>query len=62
MTRSTILQLPTRANADVAWDEYCALARQYVDDDARKTDLEFCKRMARAYQRWSDLYLRLEAA
>jgi hypothetical protein len=62
MEHQRIAQIPTPANVEQAWQEYHALATEYVADDTRKIDFEFCKKMARAYQRWSDVFLRVGGA
>lgn len=59
---ASIAPLPTRLNAEQAWSVYCALAAEYEADADKRVDLEFCKRLAHAHDRWRALYLASERA
>lgn len=58
MAHASISQIPTQANATAAWEEYYGFAKRYADDDALKCDMQFCMDMARAYDRWTQIFLK----
>lgn len=58
MAQASISQIPTQANASAAWEEYYRFARRYADDDTCKCDVQFCMDMARAYDRWAQIFLK----
>lgn len=55
----TILSFPpTSRNAvESAWVVYQALAQAAIDDPKLFVDRDHCETMARAWDRWRDLYL-----
>lgn len=60
MTRgpgSNVRALPTRLNVDQAWTEYSALAKRWASDPDYMQDHAFNMAVARAWERWRDLFL-----
>lgn len=57
-----VTTLPTRLTVQQAWDQYQRMAIAYAENEALRVDLEFCQRMQRAFKRWSDLFLAMDAA
>lgn len=55
----TILSFPSAAvtTAERAWLAYRALAQAAIDDPRLFVDRHHCETMARAWDRWRDLYL-----
>jgi hypothetical protein len=62
MEHTRISSLPTRLNAEAAWEEYHALAMAADADRRLWTDREHCEAMARAHARWQSLFLAMDAA
>ncbi len=58
----SVLHLPTPLNQESAWADYVRLANEFESEPERRTDLEFCQQMARAYRRWSLLFLASDSA
>lgn len=55
-----ILQMPTRAAVDAAWNTYTDLVRRQVDDARLLLDLEHQQDVARAWAGWRDLFLSID--
>lgn len=53
-------QLPTRLNAEVAWDRYAEMMRAYEADPACRIDRDFCERMLRTWADFRDAFLMSE--
>lgn len=62
MEYSRITALPTRLNAEAAWEEHRALVMQADADKSLWADIDHCMKMARAYQRWQTLFLAMDDA
>lgn len=59
---AVIAHIPTRLHAEQAWQEYRALAGQAVEQPALLADLDYCMRLARAFDRWRDAFLALDVS
>lgn len=57
-----ISQIPTTLNTDQAWTEYTRLVSAMDADPALRLDAAHCQEVARAWKRWSELFLRLDDA
>lgn len=53
-----VVQIPTRANVDAAWDRYCALIRQSQDDPKLLLDREHAQAIILAHAEFSDAFLK----
>lgn len=58
--RSNIIQLPTPAAVDQAWEKFSALGKQLSDKPTLLTDRDFMERLARAETEWRGLFNALE--
>ena len=56
-----VVQIPTRANVDAAWDRYATLVRELHADGRRAADVDFLIQIARAFAVWRDIFLALDA-
>lgn len=54
--------LPTRLNVDTAWATYQALVLAANDDPSLRASLEHSIQTARAWKRWSELFLAMDVA
>ena len=54
---SNVVTLPTEAAIERAWDRYCAIAREVVDNPSLLIDRDHCERFAEAWGEWRDLFL-----
>jgi hypothetical protein len=62
MTHSKFRHLPTRLNAENAWEAYSALVCQANANPDLFGDFKHCQAMTRAYRRWSRLFLAMDEA
>ncbi|RYG90129.1 MAG: hypothetical protein EON59_00685 [Alphaproteobacteria bacterium] len=62
MDHPRISSLPTRLNAETAWEAYRALVMQADADASLWGDFKHCQAMSRAYRKWSVLFLQMDQA
>lgn len=59
---SAVAVLPTRLAVDAAWADYVRLVREREAQPALMTDLEHSVAIVRAWRRWFDAFLLVDAA
>jgi hypothetical protein len=62
MGRMSVAVLPTQLAVEAAWADYVRLIEEREADPALLADLAHNQSIARAWKRWFDAYLRVEAA
>lgn len=55
-----IIELVSEASVQRAWDDYLAIAGEVRRVPALLEDADYNIRLARAWKRWRDLFLRME--
>lgn len=59
---AVVAHIPTRLHAEQAWQSYRDLARQAIDEPALMADMDYCIRLAHAFDRWRDAFLALDVS
>lgn len=54
--------LPTPQAAQIAWERFQSLAHEANANRILWEDLEHCKAMARAWDAWRDIFLKMDSA